>query len=855
MERWGSKKWAPSQADKTAAAELHTQIVSRVATQPLGYTDGDETAALESIFSLFGKARDISDRNFGANHYERLVWFVFNTHVRPFTAYWHPRSKAGVLNALDATDEFRAELTALQAVLTRFDALLLEIRDGMRPPRDRERTPDRKIFEEIAVRMPWGIGEVRGNIAAADARLINEAERTAIRARRETYGLDAECEHASGFALSGGGIRSATFSLGVLVALGKRNLLPQFDYLSTVSGGGYLGAFITTFLSTPKEARGHENIGLKSSDLPFRSEGGEAEALRYIRHRSKYLHTSLWERLKIASAQVYGMAVNLTALMLFPVGFALIEIIVRPWQEANIPPADLLRGALWIFVAAALTLPLIVRIYTPFKRYVDSCLGIAAAFAIAVASWTILGAAHKLLSTPNGAGLTGAASQYLLGLVAALPLMASFIFIALGNRIGHLKSALGMLTALMAPLFLVGVNLGTYRWLTVAHKFDILGIKIPIVVALVLVLGLSGAGAFLLLDVNFTSPFRHYRRKLAETYLVRPASIPRHGRPFETAVSVKLSETLLGTRGPYPLFNCALNVPGSRDPAMQGRLTDFFLFSPSFCGSPLTGYQATGSWETADPDLDIATAMAVSGAAAAPLMGINTRRDLRFWMALLNIRLGYWVRKPTLTSRRRTPGLYYLLSEMFGRIDENAAFLNVTDGGHIENLGIYELIRRRCKYIVAVDGEYDASMTFQGLTNLQRLVAIDLGVSIDIDLDDLRLSRDGLSRSHFKFCRIRYPSDGEQPAGNGYMLYLKLSLTGNEGEFIKRYKLDEPSFPHHSTADQFFTETQFEAYRALGEHVGNKLFLEAIVGKLEISEGINIEKWFTSLADALLRPL
>jgi predicted acylesterase/phospholipase RssA len=73
--------------------------------------------------------------------------------------------------------------------------------------------------------------------------MINDAERTAIEARRKYYGLDENREHAVGLAISGGGIRSATFSLGVLVALARRNLLPEFDYLSTVSGGGYLGSF------------------------------------------------------------------------------------------------------------------------------------------------------------------------------------------------------------------------------------------------------------------------------------------------------------------------------------------------------------------------------------------------------------------------------------------------------------------------------------------------------------------------------------------------------------------------------------------------------------------------------------
>ena len=245
--------------------------------------------------------------------------------------------------------------------------------------------------------------------------------------------------------------------------------------------------------------------------------------------------------------------------------------------------------------------------------------------------------------------------------------------------------------------------------------------------------------------------------------------------------------------------------------------------------------------------------MAISGAAAAPQMGLGTRKRLTFWLALLNVRLGYWVRDPTKTPGiyGGAPGLSFLIKEMRGSMDESKPWLYLSDGGHIENLGVYELLRRRCKYIVAVDGEQDERMTFGALTTLQRMAAIDLGVKIDINLDDLRLNEQGLSRSHFRFCRIEYP--GPQ---YGYLLYVKLSLTGNEGEFLRRYRLDEPAFPHHSTADQFFSEAQFEAYRSLGEHVGDKLFLRALVGpEMAQADMIELEDWFRQLGQRLLEPL
>ena len=357
---------------------------------------------------------------------------------------------------------------------------------------------------------------------------------------------------------------------------------------------------------------------------------------------------------------------------------------------------------------------------------------------------------------------------------------------------------------------------------------------------------------FALIDVNVTSPHRQYRKKLAEAYLIQRAKNSKPDQPFDEAVELKLSKAN-SPRAPYQLINAALNVPASKNPAMQGRLTDFFLFSRAFCGSPLTGYKPTIEWENKDGHLDLGTAMAISGAAAAPQMGLGTRRRLSFWLALLNVRLGYWVRNPAKHTGFpfSAPGLWFLLKEMLGWMDERAPWIYVSDGGHIENLGVYELLRRRCKYIVAIDGEQDQRMTFGALTTLQRLAAIDLGVKIDINLDDLRLNEQGLSRSHFRFARIHYPDKQY-----GYLLYVKSSLTGNEGEFLRRYRIDDPAFPHDPTADQFFSEARFEAYRSLGEHMGDKLFLRALVGEdLTRSKSVEIEAWFCELGKRLLDPL
>ncbi len=860
LDRWGSRIWKPEEADKRSAAELHTEISSRIATQPLGYLEGVEVAALESIVQLFGKARDAADKNFGANHFDLLAWYILNTFVRPFTAKWHPQSKSGALSALDTTDEFRAELAALQKILTVFDELLLDVRDGHRPPPVHpSASSETPIGLEMAKSLRWGISKTRSGLSADVANRINIAEKSAIEARRTTYSLPVDKSHAIGLALSGGGIRSATFSLGVMISLARRNLLPQFDYMSTVSGGGYLGSFLTTFLAASAKPGPQLDIGLGALQLPFRRQDGEAEALRHIRHRSKYLQTSVWERIKFAIAQTYGMLVNDLALAILPATFALIEYILRPSIDAVLSPLNLVGWiALGLLVSATIVVPIIVRFMRTARTHADGLLAIVAIALIAMLAWGTLGILHRWVEVFATWIKFDSRGLGVLALLGAIPLIASASIGLLGRKYPRSQRVLAIFAGLSVPCFFLGVELAVYYLLsgenitisTVAGSMP----RWQVLLALIVVFG---AIILLTLDINFTSPHRHYRRKLAQTFLIQPAAHLQADRPFDASVSLPLSRATDSHRGPYHLLNCALNVPGSHNPAMQGRLTDLFLFSSAYCGSPLIGYYPTQEWEHADADLDLGTAMAISGAAASPLMGLGTVRYLSFWMALLNVRLGYWVRKPTprIPFFRDVPGIGFLLREMIGIIDERKRYLNVTDGGHVENLGVYELLRRRCKFIVAVDGEHDPSMIFYALTNLQRLAAIDLGVTIDIDLADLRLGEKGLSRSHFQFCRIRYPLEADEQPAIGYLLYLKLSLTGNEGEFLKRYQLDEPEFPHHSTANQFFTEVQFEAYRALGEHVGDKLFLQAIVGSLADSSTVVFEEWFTAIGNSMLRPV
>ncbi len=265
-------------------------------------------------------------------------------------------------------------------------------------------------------------------------------------------------------------------------------------------------------------------------------------------------------------------------------------------------------------------------------------------------------------------------------------------------------------------------------------------------------------------------------------------------------------------------------------------------------------YRPTAEWKTNGAPADLATAMAVSGAAASSHMGLESKPSLVALITFLNVRLGFWIRRPG-TGGLSAPGFTCLIREMLGIfMSEQQDWVNLSDGGHIENMGAYELLRRRCKYVICVDGEEDGAYTFRGLMTLVRHAQLDFGVRIDLHLDALRPDPKLLfSQGHSALGVVHYPAGPGRPESQGLLLYLKLSVTGNEPELIRRYRTLWPDFPHQSTIDQFFTEEQFEAYRELGVHIASGLFSKALMNGPPPANQ-TIPQWFRTLAGNLLEP-
>ena len=217
--------------------------------------------------------------------------------------------------------------------------------------------------------------------------------------------------------------------------------------------------------------------------------------------------------------------------------------------------------------------------------------------------------------------------------------------------------------------------------------------------------------------------------------------------------------------------------------------------------------------------------MAVSGAAASPAMGYHSSPLVSLLLAVLNVRLGWWLGNPGAagdrTYRKDGPDLAFgpFFSELFGLTTDDRPYVYLSDGGHFENLGVYEMLRRRCALIVVSDAGQDGRCDFADLGNAVRKARIDLGV--EIEFTDPRFVSSARAASPRLVPAALCDWHGTlSRAGrtHGQDFYLKPGLRGGESADIVAYARSSREFPHEPTGDQWFDELQFEAYRALGEH-------------------------------------
>jgi len=336
-------------------------------------------------------------------------------------------------------------------------------------------------------------------------------------------------------------------------------------------------------------------------------------------------------------------------------------------------------------------------------------------------------------------------------------------------------------------------------------------------------------------NVNRFSAHGLYRDRLMRAYL-GASNTTRDPDPFtgfDPRDNVQMYE-LANDKAERPLLvvNTTLNlVRSSEHLAWQQRKAESFSITPLYCGNFHEGYRSSKLYGGPN-GISLATAVTISGAAASPNAGYHSSPLVTFLMTLFNARLGCWLGNTNKygqdTFRRSGPrhAGKIRFAELLGFTDAEHSFINLSDGGHFENLGIYEMVLRRCRLIVASDAGADPDFDFEDLGNAVRKIRIDFGVPITFD-QPIRILPRRDEGAHGLACaigRIGY-DEVEAGAAPGSLLYLKPTLLAPKGPpyDVVSWSKSSASFPHEPTTDQWFNEAQFESYRALGESLAGQL--------------------------------
>jgi hypothetical protein len=283
------------------------------------------------------------------------------------------------------------------------------------------------------------------------------------------------------------------------------------------------------------------------------------------------------------------------------------------------------------------------------------------------------------------------------------------------------------------------------------------------------------------------------------------------------------------------VVNMALNLVGGKRLAWQQRRAESFTATALHSGSLFVGYRHTRDYG-GNSGISLGTAVAISGAAASSNMGyFSPSPFVTLVLTFFNARLGWWLGNPGVhgadTFFRSHPkkALSPIIDEAFGLTDDRNPYVLLSDGGHFENLGLYEMVLRRCRYIFVVDGSADPSGSYDDLGGAVRKIRIDFGIDIEFRSAFRILSRpESLEKKSGPYCAvgdIHYERvDGEAAGGPGKLIYIKPAVYGDEPRDVFNYTQGHLEFPHESTADQFFDEPQFESHRMLGFHILETLF-------------------------------
>jgi len=619
---------------------------------------------------------------------------------------------------------------------------------------------------------------------------VKAQEEAWIRARRRAAGVDPG-QPVTGLALSGGGIRSACFQLGVLQGLSESGWLNRVDYLSSVSGGGYMAGCYQW--------------------LKHRGQGAAelfgAPVLNWLRAHAAYL---------VAGKGVSGttFAAGLLASALFSL-LVMLPILLAGFWLAGLPHSRFFWPAHWHLPGGE-----VIEGHSGYLLMLVASMACFGLYLLSIPSMALWRAGRRgdlshqfaprrfmgrLLQTAIALALVGSLPMVAQLDDALLALAASESWAELGNHIDYaLPFATGvwaMTQARMRPrLALFGLSLLLYGLAAFAYHlvFHLEVTAHPLFWGLFAFSLLLGS----LAGVNRTSMHGYYMAQLAQAFFYTGHS---------AVEDVPLAEIKPDTGAPLPLINTTLATLDSKRPLARSRLGESFILSPLFSGSPATGFAHTADFQAGR--LTLGEAVTTSGAAVDPDTAQTANRALSILLTLLNFRLGFWVQHPRRAGRHfgRMP-FWLIFRELVGRgMNENASSLHLSDGGHFENMGVYELLRRECPLIIAGDAGSDPQTQLSDLGLLMQRAQADFGCRITLDTQALLEADNKLHKACFALGVIRYAS-----GAIGRLLYVKSVMTHHSSTQVTSFSHVDDSFPYDSLVNQFFDERHLDAYRELG---------------------------------------
>lgn len=668
---------------------------------------------------------------------------------------------------------------------------------------------------------------------------------------REAIPLVAPDANRMGVCCSGGGVRSASYSLGALQVLREEDVLGRCAFVSAVSGGSYVAsAFATTAA-----------LSSGTPEMPVWAPGSPEE--KHLRNHSSYMAPGGAGKARLLLRILLGMAWNLAfvgallVIVFWPLSWFYWDAYPQLAQQGGHGWLDV-RWWMWVIPVA----PLGVGIYKGLDvrpRTVErerdqrkrDALTERAILAAAVLAIVLLAIPQAVLGVRSigsfgpdalrdvaAVGTAAAGANHggdaagLLGTVLPAALLTA-VAGALSTFVARRRRFLLLLAAFVAgPLIVLG------SVLAIVNAGALGGVDWPRF--FYYVAGLVGALLFArIVDLTSWSLHPFYRRRLSSAFFVQRTT--RDGEP--TAVEVPVDKPLLWeTLGRAParefprLIVCAAanaTEPGVTPP---GRAAVPFVFTGERIGVPRRDVTPAEYRAIADPwrHLSVPAGVAMSGAAVSPLMGKKTIRAVRFLLALMNVRLGVWMPNPASGKAGERdlgarPNPLYLLKEMLGFASLDDEFLYVTDGGHFDNLGIIELLRRGCTTIFCLDGGGDPPGTYRALGEAVALARSELQVDIRIDPTPIAAKGKGEhAETDHVIGRFRYRAtpDGTSvdpnPPWSGTIVYCRAAVTADAPFDVLSFAARDKRFPYHSTFDQLFDDEKFESYRALGAHTARR---------------------------------